>query len=1093
MKKFRLVDNIFGWIAFAIAAFVYCSTVEPTASFWDCPEFITTGYKLEIGHPPGAPFFMLTANLFSQFASSPQTVALMVNTMSALLSAICIMFLFWTITHLVRKLILKDWDSLSLSKLIAIEASGMVGALIYTFSDTFWFSAVEGEVYAYSSAFTAVVFWLILKWEDHADEPHSDRWLVLIAYMTGLSIGVHLLNLLCIPAIVLVYYYKRVPEANLKGSLIALTISFILVAAVLYGVVPGIITVGGWFELFFVNTLGMKFNTGLIVYMILLIATVVWAIYETQQNKSFTRQNIAFTLSVGLLGIPFYGYGWSAFIIGAIVLAALWVVVSRHNNGKPLVSARLKNTALLCMLMLMIGYSTYAVIVIRSTANPPMDQNSPEDIFTLGSYLSRDQYGDSPLLYGQAYTSEPAIDEDGMHYKMKQGAPIYQRKEKASADEKDSYFVVRYKNKYVYAQNMLFPRMHDSGHAGQYESWMGGITGYDVDGVKMPTQAENLRFFLSYQCNFMYWRYFMWNFAGRQNDIQGNGELEHGNWITGISAIDNMMYGDQDKLPDELKENKGHNVFYCLPLIIGLIGLFWQAWRGKRGIQQFWVVFFLFFMTGLAIVVYLNQTPGQPRERDYAYAGSFYAYAIWCGIGVAAIIDWLKKLKLNETLVASAVALLTLCIPIQMASQTWDDHDRSGRYTCRDFGQNYLMSLQETGNPIIYTNGDNDTFPLWYNQDVEGVRTDARVCNLSYLQTDWYIDQMIRPAYNSPALPISWPRLDYVSGTNEYVEVVPSYKEQVLQFYKDSPEEAKAQFGDEPFELKNILKYWVRSKDSENHVIPTDTLYLTIDKEAVKKSGMLMASDSIPDKMVISLQGKRALYKGDLMMLEMIANANWTRPIYVALTVGSDNYMNLGDNFIQEGLVNRITPFTTAAEGAKRFDTDRTYDLVMNKFKWGGLSTKGLYLDETIMRMCFTHRRLVAQLALQLAHDGKKDKALKALAKIEKEIPDYNVPMNYMSGAADMAQAYAMCGKKDKALKIYDKLWNNSAQYAKWYLSLSDRGFNMSQNECFMQFQMMMSILQYADDIDSKWVDKHEPIVKQLIETYQAKGGSMPE
>ncbi len=1093
MKKFRLVDNIMGWIAFAIAAFVYCSTVEPTASFWDCPEFITTGYKLEIGHPPGAPFFMLTANLFSQFASSAQTVALMVNTMSALLSATCIMFLFWTITHLVRRLILKDWDSLTLSKIIAIEASGLVGALIYTFSDTFWYSAVEGEVYAYSSAFTAVVFWLILKWEDHADEPHSDRWLVLIAYMTGLSIGVHLLNLLCIPAIVLVYYYKRVPDANLKGSLIALTLSFVLVAAVLYGVVPGIITVGGWFELFFVNTLGMKFNTGLIIYMLLLIGTVIWAIYETQQDKSLLRQNIAFTASVGLLGIPFYGYGWNAFIIGAIVLALLWVVVSRKNAGKPLVSARLKNTTLLCMLMLMIGYSTYAVIVIRSTANPPMDQNSPEDIFTLGSYLSRDQYGDNPLVYGQAYSSEPAVAEDGMHYEMKEGAPIYQRKEKASADEKDSYFVVRHKTHYVYAQNMLFPRMWDAGHAGQYESWMGGITGRDVDGVKIPTQAENLRFFLSYQCNFMYWRYFMWNFAGRQNDIQGNGELEHGNWLTGFSAIDNMMYGDQDKLPDELKENKGHNVFYCLPLIIGLIGLFWQAWRGKRGIQQFWVVFFLFFMTGLAIVVYLNQTPGQPRERDYAYAGSFYAYAIWCGIGVAAIIDWLKKLKLNETLVASVVALLTLCIPIQMASQTWDDHDRSGRFTCRDFGQNYLMSLQETGNPIIYTNGDNDTFPLWYNQDVEGVRTDARVCNLSYLQTDWYIDQMIRPAYDSPALPISWPRLDYVSGTNEYVQVEPSYKEQVLQFYAESPEEAKAQFGDEPFELKNVLKYWVRSKDPNNHVIPTDTLYLTIDKEAVKKSGMLMASDSIPDKMVISLSGKRALYKGDLMMLEMIANANWTRPIYVALTVGSENYMNLGDNFIQEGLVNRITPFTTAAEGAKRFDTERTYDLVMNKFKWGGLSKKGLYLDETITRMCYTHRRLVAQLALQLALEGKKDKALKAMAKVEKEIPEYNVPMNYMSGAADMAQAYTLCDKKQKALQIYDKLWKNSEQYAKWYLSLSDRGFSMSQNDCFMQFQMMMSIMQAVDEIDTKWVDKHEPIAKKLIETYQAKGGNMPE
>ena len=1080
MRKFRLVDNVFGWIAFAIAAFVYCSTVEPTASFWDCPEFIDTGYKLQIGHPPGAPFFMLTANLFSQFASSPSTVALMVNIMSALLSATCIMFLFWSITHLVRRLILKDWDSLTLSKMIAIEASGMVGALIYTFSDTFWFSAVEGEVYAYSSAF-------------HADEPHSDRWLVLIAYMTGLSIGVHLLNLLCIPAIVLVYYYKRVPDANLMGSLIALAVSFVLVAAVLYGVVPGIITVGGWFELLFVNSLGMKFNTGLIVYILLLISAVIWAIYETQQNKSFIRQNIAFTLSVGLLGIPFYGYGWSAFIIGIVVLAALWVLVSRRNDGKPLVSARLKNTTLLCMLMLMIGYSTYAVTVIRSTANPPMDQNSPEDIFTLGSYLSRDQYGDSPLLYGQAYTSEPAISEDGTHYEMKEGAPIYQRKEKASTDEKDSYFIVRHKNSYVYAQNMFFPRMHDAGHAGQYESWMGGITGHDVDGVKMPTQAENLRFFLSYQCNFMYWRYFMWNFAGRQNDIQGNGELEHGNWITGISFIDNMMYGDQSKLPDELKENKGHNVFYCLPLILGLIGLFWQAWRGKRGIQQFWVVFFLFFMTGLAIVLYLNQTPGQPRERDYAYAGSFYAYAIWCGIGVAAIIDGLKKLKLNETLVASVVALLTLCIPIQMASQTWDDHDRSGRYTCRDFGQNYLMSLQEQGNPIIYTNGDNDTFPLWYNQDVEGVRTDARVCNLSYLQTDWYIDQMIRPAYDSPALPISWPRLDYVSGTNEYVQVEPSFKEQVLQYYKESPEDAKAQFGDEPFELKNILKYWVRSKDSENHVIPTDTLYLTIDKEAVKKSGMLMASDSIPDKMVISLQGKRALYKGDLMMLEMIANANWTRPIYVALTVGSENYMNLGDNFIQEGLVNRITPFTTAAEGAQRFDTERTYNLVMNKFKWGGLSTPGLYLDETTTRMCYTHRRLVAQLALQLIYKNEKDKALKVLNKVEKEIPEYNVPMNYMSGAADMAQAYYMCGKKDKALKIYEQLWNNSLQYVNWYLSLSDRGFGMSQNDCFMQFQMMMSIMQSVDEFNSKWVDAHEPIVKQLIETYQARGGNVPE
>ena len=433
MKQFRLVDNILGWVAFLIAAFVYCSTIEPTASFWDCPEFIVTGYKLEIGHPPGAPFFMLTANLFSQFVSDPSQVARMVNTMSALLSASCILFLFWSITHLVRKLILKDWSELSLQKLIAIEASGMVGALIYTFSDTFWFSAVEGEVYAYSSALTALVFWLILKWEDHADEPHADRWLILITYITGLSIGVHLLNLLCVPAIVLVYYYKRFPNADLKGSLIALVISGVVVAAILYGVVPGIITVGGWFELFFVNTLGMPFNTGEIIYIILLVAVVIWAIYETYKNR-LTRQNIAFLAAVAMLGIPFYSYGIKAFIIGVVVLAVLWFVLKIRKGKELLITARAKNTMLLCMLMLMIGYSSYALIVIRSSANTPMDQNSPEDIFTLGSYLSREQYGERPLLYGQAYTSQVLFDRDGEFCKprVNDGAPIYQRKEKAT-------------------------------------------------------------------------------------------------------------------------------------------------------------------------------------------------------------------------------------------------------------------------------------------------------------------------------------------------------------------------------------------------------------------------------------------------------------------------------------------------------------------------------------------------------------------------------------------------------------------------------------------------------------------------------------
>ena len=1141
MKQYKLVDNIFGWVAFMIAAFVYCSTIEPTASFWDCPEFITTAYKQEIGHPPGAPFFMLLGNFFTHFASDTTQVAKMVNTMSALLSAVCIMFLFWTITHLARKLIIGDWKEMTTAKMVGIEASGIVGALIYTFSDTFWFSAVEGEVYAFSSAFTAVVFWLILKWEDHADEPHSDRWLVLIAYMTGLSIGVHLLNLLCIPAIVLVYYYKKVPQANLKGSLLALFVSFLVVVAVLYGVVPGIITVGGWFELFFVNTLGCPFNTGEIVYIICLVASVIWGIYETfnATDKNEKRQNIAFILGFGMLGIPFYGYGWTAVITGVVVLIALWFVLGYKRKKEvvvkndettgltktkvqlmPLISARVKNTALLCMLMLMIGYSSYALIVIRSAANPPMDQNSPEDIFTLGSYLSRDQYGDRPLFYGQAYTSQVALQVDGDMCKpvMTEGAPVYQRKEKASKDEKDSYFVVSHKNKYKYAQNMLFPRMYDAAHAQAYEDWMGGVNGTEVPydrcgesiSVKMPSQWDNIRFFLSYQCNFMYWRYFMWNFAGRQNDIQGNGEPEHGNWITGIPFVDNAMLGDQSKLPDDLKNNKGHNVFYCMPLLLGLIGLFWQAWytrkrkvvkNGKEteellpiGIQQFWVVFFLFFMTGLAIVIYLNQVPMQPRERDYAYAGSFYAFAIWCGLGVLAILDLLKKYaKLSGTAVAAIVGAIALLVPVQMASQTWDDHDRSNRYTCRDFGQNYLMSLQEKGNPIIFTNGDNDTFPLWYNQEVEGVGTDARVCNLSYLQTDWYIDQMMRPAYDSPSVPITWPRLDFCSGTNEYVSVEPEAKQQILDFYKQDPETAKKQLGEDPFELKNILKYWVRSKNPDLHIIPTDTLYLSIDKKAVRESGMMMAADSIPDKMVISLAGKRALYKNDLMMLEMLAQCNWKRPLYVALTVGQENYMNLGDNFVQEGLANRITPFTTNKPGAKNFDTEKAYHNIMTRFKFGNLKQKGLYIDETTMRMCYTHRRLLAQTALALIAEHKDKKAIDILKKADVEIPSYNVPVDYMSGGLDMARGWLLTGQKAKGEEYLSKIWTNATQYLNYYLSLSNDRFMAAQSDCIRQIMIMQSTAEVAGMVSPKLEAKYAKQLNALYTLYHGRGGRMPE
>ena len=1111
MKPYKTVNNIVGWITFLFAATVYCMTIEPTASFWDCPEFITTAYKLEVGHPPGAPFFMLTANLFTQFVSDPALVAKMVNYMSALMSGACILFLFWSITHLVRKLVITDETNITRGQLITVMGSGLVGALAYTFSDTFWFSAVEGEVYAYSSMFTAIVFWLILKWEDVADQPHSDRWIILIAYLTGLSIGVHLLNLLCLPAIVLVYYYKKVPDANAKGSLLALAGSMVLVAAVLYGIVPGVVKVGGWFELLFVNSLGMPFNTGVIVYVALLAAAIIWGIYESYNEKSRTRMNLSFLLTIAMLGIPFYGHGASAVIIGILVLGVLaaYLFASKLNE-KIRMSARTMNTALLCTMMIMVGYSSYALIVIRSVANTPMDQNSPEDIFTLGEYLGREQYGTRPLFYGPAYSSKVALDvEDGYCVpRQKSTDTKYVRKEKTSPDEKDSYVELPGRVEYEYAQNMLFPRMYSSAHTAYYKSWQ-DITGYDVPYdqcgemlmVNMPTQWDNIKFFFSYQLNFMYWRYFMWNFAGRQNDIQSSGEIEHGNWITGIPFIDNLLYGDQNMLPQELKDNKGHNVFYCLPLILGIIGLFWQAWRGQKGIQQFWVVFFLFFMTGIAIVLYLNQTPGQPRERDYAYTGSFYAFAIWIGMGVAGIVHLLRN-YMKEVPAAALTSAVCLLVPIQMASQTWDDHDRSGRYVARDFGQNYLMSLQESGNPIIYTNGDNDTFPLWYNQETEGFRTDARTCNLSYLQTDWYIDQMKRPAYDSPALPITWDRTEYMEGQNEYVPIRPDFKKQIDKAYKAAEEEVlngknpealnniRAQFGDNPYELKNILKYWVRTKDGQA-VIPTDSIVVKIDKEAVRRSGMMIPEalgDSIPDYMHISLKDekgnpKRALYKSELMMLEMLANANWERPIYMAITVGTDNQLNMREHFIQEGLTYRFTPFDTEALGAT-IDSEKMYDNLMNKFKFGGIDKPGIYIDENTMRMCYTHRRIFAQLITQLMKEGKKDKALAALEYAEKMIPAFNVPYDVQNGALEMAEAYYQLGNNTKADQIIDELANKSVEYLTWYLSLDDNHLLMSQREFIMHLSALDMEVKMMEKYKSKLAGNYTPKVNELYNIY---------
>ncbi len=882
MKKsnYNLINNIGGWLCFVIAAVTYLLTIEPTASFWDCPEFISQGAKLEVGHPPGNPIFMLAARFFVTLFGGVEHAAVAVNSMSALLSAATILLLFWSITHLARKIMVADGSEPSVLQTVIIMAAGLCGSLAYTWSDTFWFSAVEGEVYAFSSFCTALVFWLILKWENRADEPHSDRYLVLIAYVIGVSIAVHLLNLLCIPAIVLVYYYRRHKDADAKGSLMALGVSVVIVAAILYGLVPGFIKVAQGFELVAVNTLGMGYNMGVIIYAVALVAVLVLAVVAINRAKSVASVKWLVFFALVLSGLTF-------------VTDSVWVwvlliaVVGGGLAFMPKVPVRVFNVMMLSILVIFAGYSSYALLLIRASANTPMNQNAPDNVFALASYLNREQYGQRPLFLGPVYAetldlvanNDPtnpqyfaAVDENGIPVTktydnilrdengaaVDRGESSYMKVTKTSASEPDKYVKAGWTPDYATAPdlNMLFTRVYSSDHIKGYKDWglhensdlanlpylvpadtrrQWAETGYapvyqlmsylpnlqpistSTDGYVGPENyawkasfGDNFRYFMNYQLNHMYWRYFMWNFAGRQNDIQGNGEPHLGNWISGIPAIDNMRLGDQSLLPEEFSTgNKGHNVFFMLPLLLGLFGIVWQSLcrhreNPNRGIEQFWVVFFLFFMTGIAIVLYLNQTPGQPRERDYAFAGSFYAFAIWIGLGVPAVARfiswaWDKAVKKGgeartKDIVAAAVAcVVAVAVPLQMVSQTWDDHDRSGRYTARDFGANYLNSLDE--NAIIFTNGDNDTFPLWYAQEVEGIRTDVRVVNLSYLSTDWYARQQTHPYYDAAAIDMTATPSDYAydnlvysfrspSGVdNTPVEVIQGLKE----FYASEP------------------------------------------------------------------------------------------------------------------------------------------------------------------------------------------------------------------------------------------------------------------------------------------------------------------
>ena len=1090
-KQYNLVNNTLGWILFVIATATYLMSMESTTSFWDCGEFIVSAYKLEIGHPPGNPIFMLVANLFTQLASDPTMKAIMVNFMSVICSAFTILFLFWTITHLSRKIICQGKNqTMGLSQFVTIMACGAVGSLAYTFSDTFWFSAVEGEVYAFSSLLTALVFWLILKWEDVAEEPHANRWLILIAYVMGLSIAVHLLNLLCIPAIVLVYYFKKCPNPNWKGATGALLLSFGIIVVILYGLIQGIVKVAGWFELLFVNTLHFPYNYGVGFYLVLVFGVLCWGIYETMQEKyNATRSKIAFVLAITLLGVPFFGNGIIWGILLTTVLIIFLFFYKRINPGS-------LNSVLIGLFVIVVGYSSYALIMIRSASNPPMDQNSPEDIFTLRDYLTREQYGETPLLYGQTYASEPKrkIEGDKVTYVTKDNGPIWKRIPKRDSSERDRYFIASRKEKTVLAEelDMLFPRMYsrDPQHIQAYKQWA-NVKGKPIkipdysDGSKKlvmkPTFAENLRFFFSYQVNFMYWRYFMWNFSGRQNETQGHGEVSNGNWITGFKFIDKYLAGPQDDLPDFIALNKGHNRYYMMPLLLGILGILFQLNAGKKGSQGFWITFLLFFMTGLAIVVYLNQPPYQPRERDYAYAGSFYAFCIWIGIGTVWIIDVLQKhLKMPPMIATVVGTVICLFVPFQMASENWDDHNRANRNIARDLGFNYLATCEP--NAVIFTNGDNDTFPLWYAQEVEGFRTDVRVCNLSYLQTDWYIDQMKRQAYESEPLPISWKKHEYIYGTHEAAHIIPLTKQPW------SVGRALDRVRSEDLRTKQIPGY-----DGELDNIPTNTLYIPIDSAKVVETGIVKPenANNIPEEIIIYLgerinsqgevieQAKPYLNKQEMMVLNMLYNnKDWSRPFYFAVSVGSEFYLRMENYFRQDGIAYRIVPFETVGE--QRIDADVLYDNLINKYRWGNLDHPDLFIDETSGRLIRSFRALFGILGQRLIQEGKNEKAKEAMDYSLKVIPEYNVPYDYYS-TDNIAMTYYMLGELDKAKGIYDKMITTSLKNLNWYNRLNNNEYLSVFSEIRREMLCVQEILSFYKETDN---EVYEQYFKEFAEYF---------
>lgn len=965
MSYFKKCNIITGWAAFAISAIVYLMTTEPTASLWDCAEFIATSYKLQVGHPPGAPLFMMIGRLFSMLAPSPDKAALMVNIMSCLCSAVTILFMFWSITHLARRIYAKETNGLSTAQIWTIMGAGLVGSLAYAFTDTFWFSAIEAEVYAMSSMFTAIVFWAILQWENVADQPHSTRWLILIAYLMGLSIGVHILNLLTIPALVFVYYFKKYQTVTTKGVIGAIAVSLLILGAINSIIIPYTVAIGAWVDRMFVNGMGLPVNSGLTVFVIALAAICIGTIYLT------------------------------------------------HKKGKVLA-----NTIVLCVTVILLGYGSYASVIIRAAANPPMNSNDPSNPYALLSLLNRDQYGNRPLLYGPYYSSVP---EDIVE------KSIYSLGEDGKYHEGKTISAYKYTEGFEY----VFPRMYSSrpSHVRDYKVW-GQVEGqrqvYDGELITVPTFGENLRYFFSYQLNFMYWRYFLWNFVGRQSDVQSTGEITDGNWLSGINAIDQIYLGPQENLPSEMKANKGRNTYYFLPFILGIVGLMYQLNRDKK---NFTVVMWLFVMMGIALVVYFNTTPGEPRERDYVYAGSFYAFCMWIGLGVMAVADLIAKVqkKYNKTTAVAATAICAV-VPVILIAQNWDDHDRSHRYVTRDVGYDYLQSTLP--NSIILNYGDNDTFPLWYNQEVEGVRPDVRIMNMSYLGGDWYIDQMKIKANESEPVPFTIPKHKY-SLTNDYIFVIDKFGGQpvegklVVDFIKSDNKRTQQPYGDEYLDF-----------------VPATNIAIPVNKENAIRAGIVKEEDAhlMVDTVYLNIK-KSSLDKSEMMFLDLLANFNWERPIFFTQVYALDDW-GLKDYLQFDGYAYRLVPIKTPYKSLLsigRIDVDYLYDNLMNKFRYGNLKDPRVYADYFIQtnHNSTQTRNAFARLASGLLERGDTLRAVEVLDYGVKEVPFSQIRHTYIL-TIPVIEAYYNASEDEKANAILEDYAANLIEYIEYYSQFPD-------------------------------------------------------